>query len=420
VLALTASIASADGPNWTTVSQDFQGQIFGLNVARDDDELLAADGGAGPTELDIDSGDTSLIASLPGVTDVIQVGRREYLALTGGGGPGGDTPESATLWRIKNGQVTRVTLTDTDGETFDSILEWELKWDPDQSGNDPNEDAISNPFDLTKLSGNKVIVADAGGNSVLAIDKKGNIELVAVLPYEDVSTQPLKDLVGCPAGPPDLCNLPPTLTADPVATTTDIGPDGAIYAGELKGFPATPGTSRVWRIDRNARGVQCDVDNDGDDGCALVDTPPFTSILDIKFEDGTAYVVEADEASWLAAGEPQALGGTVNACSAGSNGGGDGDDDDDDDDRRGNGNHNGNGNRNGNGSGNGNGNGNGGGNGTVTWTCTEVATGLPFPTAVAIADDGIFVALAHGFEGPFEVARLTAGNGDGDGEEDDD
>src|SRR2546427_924470 len=102
VLALTVSIASADGPGWKTISQDFHGLLFGLNVGQNG-QLLVADSGAGPTKLDPDSDETSLLASLPNVTDVIQVGRREYMALTGGGDPQGST--DARLWRIKEGVV---------------------------------------------------------------------------------------------------------------------------------------------------------------------------------------------------------------------------------------------------------------------------------------------------------------------------
>ena len=326
---------------------DFHGLLFGLNVGQGDN-LLVADPGAGPTRLDPDDGDTALIASLPGVSDVLQVGRREYLVLTSrelGGA------ESA-LYRVKNGDVTLVA----------DLLAWELANDFDQSGNVPGEDAISNPFDLAKLSRNKSLVADAAGNSIHVVNNKtGEIEWVATLPYEMLDGIP----------------------ADPVATTVDVGPDGDIYAGELKGFLATPGMSRVWEIERDARGVACDVNNDEDDGCTLVNTPPFTSIVDIKFEDGTAYVVEIDEASWLEAGGPGALGGTVNACRSS---GGDGDDDD---------------------------------NGNETWTCEEIATGLPFPLAVAIDDESVYVTLALGEQGPVEVAQLTTANGNGDEEEHD-
>ena len=51
--------------------------------------------------------------------------------------------------------------------------------------------------------------------------------------------------------------------------------------------------------------------------------------------------------------------------------------------------------------------------------CKEVGTGLPFPLAAAVANHSVYVTLAHGFEGPFEVAVLTnggAGEDDGDGD----
>ena len=125
--------------------------------------------------------------------------------------------------------------------------------------------------------------------------------------------------------------------------------------------------------------------NDEDDGCTLVNTPPFTSIVDLKFEDGTAYVVEASTrpAGWQQADRRDWV-ATVNACRSS---GGDGDDDD---------------------------------NGNETWTCEEIATGLPFPLAVAIDDESVYVTLALGEQGPVEVARLTAVNGGGDGDEDED
>jgi hypothetical protein len=384
ILALTASIASADGPGWKTVAQ-FPGPVFGLNAGQGDNLLVG--GPEGPVKLDPDDGDQQLIASIP-FADTIQTGRREYYLVTGEGerGPNDGPCPAMALCRVKNGNVTLVA----------DIYEWELANDPDGSGNVPDEDSISNPFDLSKL-GNKFLVADAGGNSILRISKSGNIQLIAVLPYEDLETQSLKDSVGCPNPPPDLafiCGLPPTITADPVATTATVGPHGDIYAGELKGFPAIPGTSRVWKIERDARGVHCGTDTDE---CTQVNTPPFTSIIEMEYHGNTAYVLEVDEASWLAAEGGGTPGGTVNACRA-TNGGGNGDNErrrsDDDDDDNGNGN-------------------------TVTWTCEEIATGLPFPTSLTKQDGSIFVTLINAFQGPFEVVELTNGNGNGGDDHDD-
>jgi hypothetical protein len=361
VVAVLALGIAAAGSGWRTVSQDFQSPLFGLNNSKGH-ALLVAESGAGPTLLN-KNGETTLIAPLPGVTDVLQIGWRDYVAVTG--------EPDASFYRIQNDQVTKIL----------SIIDWELANDPGGDNTVPPEDAISNPFDLARLGHQKFLVADAAGNSILKVGLDGSIDWVAVLPHQEVSTQYLKDAVGCPAGPPDLCGLPDTIPADPVPTTVEIGPGGDIYVGELKGFPATPGTSRVWKIQRDATHAQCDTDP----RCAIMETGPLTSIMDIKFDGKTAYIVEADENGWLAAEEGQGVGGTVNACRVGRGGGDDGHDDDDDHARR---------------------------NhwerweGTA-WKCKQVETGLPFPTAVALTWRHIYVTLMHGFEGPFEVAKLN-------------
>ncbi len=332
--ALSTTIASADGPNWTTVSNEFQGPIFGLATAPDG-SLVVPDAGAGPTE--IRKGNTSLIKSHPGITDIAPIGRGNMLALGGGEVEGG-------LYRISKGHT----------ELIADIPAFEAE-------NDPDEDGVeSNPFDLARLNGHRTLVADAAGNSILTVDNKGNVDWVAVLPEQFVATQWLKDLV-CPTEDPEIafvCELPEMVPADPVATTVAVGPDGAYYVGELTGFPGTPGTSRVWRIESGSLHVRCGTDP----GCTQVDIDPFTSIIDINFgPDGTMYVVELDEASWLLAEEGLGVGGTVNACTA--SGG--------------------------------------------SWDCSEVATGLPFPTAVAISGDSIYVTLFGAIPGQAEVALLN-------------
>ena len=126
-----------------------------------------------------------------------------------------------------------------------------------------------------------------------------------------VSTANVKMLFNCPAGPPNICNLPSIIDAQPVATSVAVGPDGAYYVGELKGFPAPTGAWRVWRIEADARHARCGVSPD----CSIV-ADGFTSIVDLAFDRwGTLYVNELDEASWFAVevtGNP--IGGTVNAC----------------------------------------------------------------------------------------------------------
>jgi hypothetical protein len=90
-----------------------------------------------------------------------------------------------------------------------------------------------------------------------------------------------------------------------------VGPDGAYYVGELKGFPAPTGRSRIWRIEPHVRHATCGTSPD----CRVI-ADGFTSIIDLRFGwDGTLHVVELDEASWFAVEVTRTpLGGTVSAC----------------------------------------------------------------------------------------------------------
>jgi hypothetical protein len=326
---LTTAVASADGPGWTTVSNDFQGPIFGLATSPNGSLVVADD--AGPTQLK--NGQTSLVTELPFTTDVAPIGNGNMLVLAEG-----------KLFSANKGRVAEIA----------DIIAWE-------EANNPDNDTLeSNPFDLARLNGHRTVVADAAGNSILHVDNKGGVDWIATLPEKVVDTTWLKDIVGCPSEDPEvafICELPDEMPTDPVPTSAAIGPDGMIYVGELIGFPGTPGMSQIWRIDPNVRHVQCGTDP----GCELVDAGPFTSIIDLTFgPDGTAYVVELDEASWLAAEEGLGVGGTVNACT--DNGG--------------------------------------------SWTCTELATGLPFPTSVAVSGGNVYATLFGAIPGQAEVALL--------------
>ena len=60
--------------------------------------------------------------------------------------------------------------------------------------------------------------------------------------------------------------LPPAGTPIPseaVATSVTVGSDGYWYVGELRGFPATPGTSQIWKIKPGTVGATCDPENPG-------------------------------------------------------------------------------------------------------------------------------------------------------------
>ena len=312
-------------------SYSFAGPVFGL-AAAPDGSLLAADAGAGIVELRKAAG--SLVVALPGVSDVAPIGRGNMWAITGIGE--GDAAQK--LFRVSRGSVREVA----------DLWAFEVEMNPDGS-----EEPDSNPFDVAALTGGSALVADAGANDLLIVDATGHIDWIATLPVEPESTDNLKSLAGCPAGPPNFCNLPPVIPTQAVATSVAIGPDGAYYVGELKGFPAPTGASRVWRIEPGTRHAEC-----GSSPACTVVADGFTSIIDLAFgPDGMLYVVEFDEASWAAVeifGNP--TGGTVNAC----------------DPRSG--------------------------------SCFEVATDLPVPSAVAIDKDGTVYATINTLGGAQVIA----------------
>lgn len=286
-LAVVPTAAAAEG-------DAFASPLFGLATAPDG-AILVADAGAGVVEMR--HGETELVAALPGVTDIAPVGRRSMWAITGLA-PDPAIPGQQTLYRVKGSKVTPV----ADLGSFEAAV------NPDGAEID------SNPFDVEALPGGRVLVADAGANALLIVER-GRVDWVATLPDELVSTADVKELVGCGGEPisafADLCLLPPELPAEGVATSVAVGPDGAYYVAELKGFPAPRGESRIWRIEPGARHAQCGVSP----ACSVV-ADGFTSIVDLEVgRDGTFYVTELDEASWAAVEFGLATeGGTVNAC----------------------------------------------------------------------------------------------------------
>jgi hypothetical protein len=259
--------------------------------------------------------------SLPGITGIAPIGRGTAWA-TVGAGEEGDPDQGQGLYRISNGGARKLV----------NLYTFEEANDPDGGGVD------SNPFDVASLGGGAALVADAAGNDLLRINNRGNVEVLAILPVEVVSTANVMSLVGCPAGPPDLCGMPPQLPAQAVATSVAIGPDGNYYVGELKGFPAPTGESNIWRVSPGASDAACGTSSD----CVKAFDGGFTSIIDLAFgPDGRLYVAELDEDSWFAV---EVLGGgsggTINACDVN------------------------------------------------TGVCTEVATGIPMLTAIAFDHDG--------------------------------
>lgn len=118
----------------------------------------------------------------------------------------------------------------------------------------------SNPFGVLAEPGGRLI-ADAGANALLRALPNGMVETVAVLPSLPNPT---------PVGPPMI---------EPVPTAVARGPDGALYVGQLTGFPFVQGLAGIYRVVPGQDPVRV---------CT-----GFKAIIDLSFgPDGSLYVVE--------------------------------------------------------------------------------------------------------------------------------
>ncbi|MGK7296392.1 MAG: ScyD/ScyE family protein [Candidatus Wenzhouxiangella sp. M2_3B_020] len=171
----------------------------------------------------------------------------------------------------------------------------------------------SNPYHIRAVSENDVLIADAAANSLLRVRDDG-VEVVATFdPVADPDTGeplvqfPLDDETNCPV--------------EPVPTSVDVGPDGAVYVGELNGTtgnnfigePTPSGLASIWRLEPGMSNLECP-----SDGCVKVVTG-LNSVIDIEFgPDGMLYVVEYEQNGFLATVAPDfgipLAGGRVKRC----------------------------------------------------------------------------------------------------------
>jgi hypothetical protein len=209
-------------------------------------------------------------------------------ALTGAGGEPGQppVPGGATLYRLRYGK-SPVKVAD--------IGKYQLK-DPDPY-NQADPPTESNPYGVAALNDGTVLVADAANNDLLRVWPNGYVKTVARL-----KPRLVKVPTGLPASDPEGNPLPPAGTpilAEAVATSVTVGSDGYWYVGELRGFPATPGTSQIWRIKPGSVNAVCDPVRPHKGKCERY-ADGYTSIVDLAGGPrGTLAVLELDKASWL-------------------------------------------------------------------------------------------------------------------------
>jgi hypothetical protein len=128
----------------------------------------------------------------------------------------------------------------------------------------------SNPYSLVDMNAGQ-LVADAGGNDLIRVEADGRIVASTIFPQRSVPAPPG---IGPPGG---------QLPLDSVPDSVAVGPDGALYIGELTGFPFPFGGARIYRRVPGPPAPQT----------GTVWATGFTNIIDLAFApDGSLYVLE--------------------------------------------------------------------------------------------------------------------------------
>jgi sugar lactone lactonase YvrE len=245
----------------------------GLSIAPDGTLYVASAGHAGPMCLDPKKEtclgfSSRVLAISPGgakrtvAKGMISAGGQDGTFTTGADGvsvaPDGKVYAVTTSGTPKDIQSIAKRYRDAAGKLFEvgsgrprpiaaiDELEWKANFDRVKG------DRNSNPYAVLALA-DRVIVADAGANTIHSVAPDGTATVLAVLPGNGKS--------------------------QPVPTSLALGPDGAVYAGELAEGAGT-GKARVWRIPL--------------DGTApTVYATGFTGITGLAFaRDGSLYVTE--------------------------------------------------------------------------------------------------------------------------------
>jgi hypothetical protein len=211
------------------------------------DRLVVAESGSGEvSSVSTRTGEVvTLLGGLVSPQGVDYDSGRLYVATGDAGGP----PEEGAPPPPRVPGSMSLVIAEPGGRVLRTIdlLAYELAHNPDgqvQFGPDGAPvDALSNPYAVLAV-GRRVLVADAGANAVLAVDRhSGEVSTFFVPPV-------VTDVPGCVGAE----NNPGTVGCDPVPTGIALGQDGRIYVSTLGA--EVPGAGRVYVLSREGKVVR--------------------------------------------------------------------------------------------------------------------------------------------------------------------
>jgi len=248
-LGMSPSVAQADEHDVVTTVAEGLGGPRQLNDYKDDDLVVAESDTGEVSRVHLPSGEVeTLLTDLPIPQGVAY---RDGLLFVTLGEPGPDEGGEAPAEPVEGDlQASSLIVVDHDGdvvETYD-LLEYELENNPDgQEQFDADGapfDALSNPF-AVQVQSDRILVADAGANALLAIDRdSGEISTLFVPPV--ITPDEVEECADAQANPDvDGC--------DPVPTGIDEE-NGLLYLSTL-GAEA-PGAARVYVLEQDGDEVR--------------------------------------------------------------------------------------------------------------------------------------------------------------------
>ena len=272
---------------------EFDGRVFDIAATPDGSILVGLNTEDSRSIQLIKNGEIETVSVLETDTDIngiAALGASSGFATTAGT----DLALDGELIKFSKGNSTTVADLAAFERTIDPDALEGIEWKAQECEASPQYTAgpQNNPYNVARLTGSEVLVADAAGNSVLKADVEGQVDWFAIM-------TPPTDENGDWIELGSLGEI--TCYAQPVPTAVAVGPDGYAYVGELTGALADGlpiGLSRIWKIPADAEHVTCMAGGSGD--CELL-IDGLTSVIDIAIYDSRLYVVEYDKNSWLTA-----------------------------------------------------------------------------------------------------------------------